>query len=120
MKLSKQYNVKWIGSFINVLYLTAPIIGIGTSALNAATFFAVVQFYIHQFASWVTFPMFFAALIICVLLLLLIFYKFIYPSYYTFLNKQTYIHNNPAMEKLEELEANQLKIMKHLGLNDKE
>jgi len=110
-KFLKQYNIRWLGTFINILYLTAPLIGISTSILNAATFYAVVQYYIHQFAPWITFPVFITFMVLCVFLMLFLFYKFVYPSYYTFLNSQTYIHNNPIRKDL-------AIIKKKLGIED--
>ena len=110
---SKQYDIKWIGSFINVLYLTAPLISIGIGILNVATFFAVVQGYMHQtrLFEWVTFPIFFGFIVACGLLMIYLFYKFVYPSYYTFLNQQSYKHNNPIRKDLAE-------IKEKLGIKD--
>jgi hypothetical protein len=97
----KQYNIKGIGTFINVLYLTAPILGIVMSIVNAITFYAVVNEYLHKIVPWLSLPLFIGLLMVGGLVLLLLFYKFIYPSYYAFLNKQTYIHENPMQRDLD-------------------
>jgi hypothetical protein len=112
-KLFKQYNIKGIGTFINVLYLTAPMLGIVMYIINATTFYAVAFPYIHKYVSWLSLPIFLLFLILGVLVLLLVFYKFIYPSYFSFLNRQTYIHDNPIQKDL-------AKIKKNLGIEDDE
>lgn len=116
--LFKQYNIKGIGTFINVLYLTAPILGIAMYFVNAMTFYTVANDTIHKYLPWMRLPIFLGLLIIAVLIMLFVFYKFIYPSYYSFLNKQTYIHDNPMQKDLAELLAKQKKIMKHLNIEE--
>jgi glycerol-3-phosphate acyltransferase PlsY len=110
-KIFKQYNVKGIGTFINVLYLTAPILGIAMYFVNAMTFYTVAQSYIHKYASWVNLAVFLILLVCAMLVLVFIFYKFVYPSYYAFLNKQTYIHENPIQRDLKA-------IKEKLGIKD--
>ena len=110
-RLFKQYHIKGIGSFLNVLYLTSPLFGMGMYLIQTATFYAVVSDKIKTYAAWLSFPLFFSLIVIAGFILLFLFYKFVYPSYYAFLNRQTYIHQNPMQEDL-------AKIKKHLGITD--
>jgi len=110
-KIFRQYNIKGIGTFINVLYLTAPMLGMVMYIINATTFYAVAFPYIHKYIAWLNLPIFLAFLILGILIMLLIFYKFVYPSYYAFLNKQTYMHQNPMQRDLD-------LIKKKLGIED--
>jgi hypothetical protein len=110
-KFFKQYNIKGIGTFINVLYLTAPILGIAMYFVNAMTFYTVAQVYIHKYFPWVNLAVFLIFLVAAMLLLVFLFYKFVYPSYYAFLNKQTYIHDNPIQKDLKA-------IKEQLGIKD--
>ncbi len=112
-KLTKQYNIKGVGTFINVLYMTAPMLGIVMYIINAMTFYTVASEYIQKVIPWFTLPIFILTLVLGVILLLIFFYKFIYPNYYTFLNHQSYTHNNPIRKDLE-------MIKKHLGIQDDE
>lgn len=110
-KFLKQYNIKWIGTFINLLYTTAPMLGIVMYFINAITFYAVASPSIIKIFPWFNLPIFLIAIFSGVIILLLVFYKFIYPSYYAFINKQSYIHENPIQRDL-------ALIKKHLGIND--
>ena len=102
-KLFHQHYIKGIGSFVNVLYLTSPLFGLAMYLVNASTFYAVISDKINKYAPWLSFPLFISLLIVSGLLLLFIFYKFVYPSYYAFLNRQTYIHQNPIQEDLKKI-----------------
>jgi hypothetical protein len=119
-KLFKQYNLKWIGSFINVFYLSLPIFGIATNVMEAGTFYGVQKTNIHHLAPWLSFQLFMAGIVVIGLIILVAFFKFVYPSYYAFLNKQSYMHQNPMQKDLAELLAKQKKIMKYLKIDDEE
>ena len=97
----RQYHVKGIGTFINVLYLTAPVMGIVMYFVNAMTFYAVANVNIHRLFPWMNLTLFIVSLVAMMLIALVLFYMFVYKSYYSFLNKQTYIHNNPMQKDLE-------------------
>ena len=110
-KLFKQHYIKGIGVFINILYLTSPLIGIGMSIINAITFYAVVYPYIHRILPWFNFAVFIICLFLGGIVLLLSFYKFVYPSYYEFLNRQTLTR---------QIEKRLNRIEKKLGIEDGE
>ena len=112
-KFLKQYNIKWIGTFINILYTTAPLLGILMYIINAMTFYAVASVYILEILPWFSLPVFIVLLVVGVIVLLFVFYKFIYPSYYAFINRQSYIHNNPIRKDLAKIKA-------HLGIKDED
>jgi len=114
----KQYKVKGIGTFINVLCQCSPLLGMAVSVVECGTFYTVQQVNIHRFIRWMTFPWFILFVVLIGLLVLFVFYKFVYPSYYAFLNKQTYIHENPMQKDLAKILKRQDKIMKKLGLED--
>ena len=116
--LFKQYNLKWIGSFLNVLYMASPLLGIAVSVIECGTFYTVQRAGIHQLVPWMSFPIFISMVILLGLVVLFIFYKFVYPSYYAFVNKQTYMHQNPMQKDLAELLAKQKKIMKRLNIEE--
>jgi len=100
MQILKQHQLKWIGSFINVLYLTTPLLGMVAYVMNAVTMYTVIMPYIKPVVPWLTMPVFFTILFICFLLMLAGFYKFILPGYLAFQNKQQYIHKNPIQKDL--------------------
>ena len=99
----KQYNIKGIGSFINVFYLSLPIFGIATNVMEAGTFYGVQKTNIHHLAPWLSFQLFMAGIVVIGLIILVMFFKFVYPSYYKFLNEQSYKHNNPIKKDLDKI-----------------
>lgn len=108
----KQHNIKFIGAFINVLYLTMPLFGMLAYSMSALTLYTVNIDFIHNYLNWLSLPVFvFSVAVFCSVVMFLN-YKFLYPSYYEFLNKQTYKHNNPMQMDLE-------LIKKKLGIEDK-
>lgn len=100
----KQRNLpvlgKPLGAFINVLYLTMPLFGILAYGISAMTLYTVNIEWIRNNIKWLSIPVYAGAIIVFCLLLMLLNYIFIYPSYYAFLNKQTYKHNNPMQRDL--------------------
>jgi hypothetical protein len=84
--LMKQYKVKGIGGFINVVYTTAPLLGLTMYVINASTFYTVDTKQIHHLVSWVNLPEFLVALFSLFMLMIYLFYKIIYPSYYVKVN----------------------------------
>lgn len=104
---------KYLGAFINVLYLTMPLFGILAYGISAMTLYTVNMNWIKDYISWLSIPIFFALIVACCLLLMLINYKYLYPSYYEFLNRQVYKHNNPIQKDLE-------LIKERLGIKDED
>ncbi len=80
--------------------MTAPLVGMIGYAMGAVTMYTVVMPYIKPVFPWLTLPLFFVILLVAGSLLLVLFYKFVYPSYYAFLNKQVYVHDNPIQRDL--------------------
>jgi hypothetical protein len=102
MKLPKQYDIRWIGLFVNVLYLTTPIFGIGAYAMAGATMYATVIIpYVKPMLPWFDFWVFaIVACLVCFMLLFLV-WMFVYRGYF----------GNPIKQDVE-------KIKKHLGIKD--
>jgi hypothetical protein len=109
-KIFKQYNIKGVGSSIYTLYLAAPMIGIFMYIINAFTFYVVAR---DKYFPWINPPLFILFACVGLILLLFVFFKFVLPSYISFINRQSYIHNNPIQMDL-------AKIKKKLGIEDDE
>lgn len=107
-KIFKQYNIKGVGTFINVLYTTAPMIGVIMYIVNAMTFYIVAK---EKYFPWLSLPLFIGIIIIGLAIVMFVFFKFVLPSYYSFINRQSYIHENPIRNDL-------TLIKKHLGIKD--
>lgn len=85
----KQFNLKRLGIFIYLVYLTAPLIGVMMAVVNSITFYAVVYPYIHQYVKWFNFGCFIACAIVAGLLCILFFYIFMLKGYLEYLNRNT-------------------------------
>jgi hypothetical protein len=109
----KQKHIPYIGAFINVLYLTIPLFSVIAYGMSAATLYTVANYYIKQVIPWFSLPVFIVLIVITGALLLWLNYKYLYPSYYTFVNKQTYEHNNPIRRDLKQIKDK-------LGIKDEE
>jgi hypothetical protein len=111
MKLLQQHNIKWIGPLIHVLYLTTPMFGVAGYTMSAITMYTVLLPYLKPIAPWLTAPVFFGSCFMLCIILIFCFYKFVYPSYMTFQNKQEYSHNSLLARDL-------AKIKKRLGIEE--
>jgi predicted membrane protein len=103
MRLFKQHDIKFIGAFINILYLTMPLFGIVSYAMSAVTLYTVTLPYTKPIMPWFNLYIFFGILIGICFIAMFVFYKFLYPSYLAFVNKQSYIHNNPIQKDLQKI-----------------
>jgi hypothetical protein len=117
MNLKKQYNIKWLGTFINLLYMTSPLLGIMMSIVNSITFYAVIYVYLHKYVAWFSFSVFFVCLVIGGFTIIYLFWKLVYQAYYNFLNKQTL--TNKIDVRLDKIDADMKLIKEKLGIPEK-
>lgn len=120
INLFKQYNIKWLGTFINLLFCASPLIGMMVSIMESGTFYGVQKSNIHKLAPWMSFPIFLVAVIIIGFIVMYLFYIIVYPAYQAFVNRQAYIHNNPIQKDLAKILVTQDIIRKRLNISDDE
>lgn len=115
--LIKQYNFgPWVGGFKDLFSRTMLYISIVNFILIAVTAYDVtLKSFILQYVPWISFWMYFLILIVVVLLAMVLEFKFIVPSHYTFLNKQEFEHQNLIRKELEGVKNELSKLKK--GLN---
>lgn len=111
MSLLKQHNLKRVGAFIDVLYLTMPLFSVGAYAMSAITMYTVINPWVKPIMPWMTLQLFFGLAFVVCLMLMGMMYKFVYRSYFAFRNNQEYKTDNPIRKDLE-------RIKNHLGIND--
>jgi hypothetical protein len=109
----KQYNVKRVGGFIHVLYLTMPLFGLAGYTASFITMYTVLLPYIKPIMPWLTAPLFFGVGLAVCGIAVFCFYTFVYPSYMAFQNRQEYSHNSLLRKDLEA-------IKKQLGIKIEE
>ncbi len=99
--LLKQYHVKNIGAFIDVIYLTMPLFSLVAAVMTAITMYTVIQPWLRVAFPWMRLWIFFSMMAMAACVLMLLMFKFVYPSYFAFRNKQEYAHKNLIREDLE-------------------
>ena len=103
--LVKQYNFgPWLGGFKDLFSRTMLYISIINFILIAITAYDVtLRSFVLQYLPWISFWIYLVILIGVVLLAMVLEFKFIIPSHYTFLNKQEFEHQNLIRKELEDI-----------------
>lgn len=120
----KQYQgIPWVGALQvqisnSMLYVSA----INTFMLAMTFWYTTGSPLTSQYAPWIHFWTFAGIVILVMLTVMLLDYKYLYPARLGFTNRQTYKHDNPAVddlklikEKQRDLEEKLDKILIHLG-----
>ncbi|MBU1067413.1 hypothetical protein KKE60_06470 [Patescibacteria group bacterium] len=104
-KFKRQYNLgPGLGAFKDLASRTMIYVSVLSFTQISATFYyTTFKPSITQLVPWMSFGLYFIVLIVLVLLIMLIEYKFIVPSSFTFQNKQEYLHENLIRKDIREL-----------------
>jgi len=104
-KVYRQYNLgPWLGGLKDLLIRVLPYISMVNFVLIGVTAYHTTLgpfFEVHL--PWMSIWAFMGGILFMVILLMVIEYKVILPSYFTFFNKQQYEHKNPIRGDLEEI-----------------
>lgn len=98
--ITKQYNLPFIGGFLHVVYQTLPLFSIVSNVLTASTFYKVWEDGLKSWFSWMSLPIFLAIVMFIALIAVVVVYKFIYKSYFGFLNNQQFQKDHPLIEEV--------------------
>jgi len=88
--LTKQYQIKPIGRFIQLVYQTMPLVSIMIQILTVATAYGVWRTSILSVFTWLSLPIFIVIVVICGLILMWINHVFIYQGFYHHQNQQQF------------------------------
>ena len=99
----KQRNIPWVGAFIESLYNTLPLLSIINFISILAILYASTKDYLLTWVPWITLWMFICAAGFLVAILMVLVYKFILPSIWTFRGKQLYGFESDLMEEVRKL-----------------
>lgn len=110
MKL-KQRNIQWLGPVVDSLYTSLPILSIINFLSIITVLYATIQENMMPWAPWLRFWMFAVGMVIAVLIMMVVIYKFVLPSLWTFRNKQMHGFESALVEEVRKLreEIQQLK-----------
>ena len=104
-RLTKQYNLgPWLGGLKDlasraIFYLSL----LNFVQISATFYYLTLRPNYLQYISWLNFWTYFGTLTFLVLIVMILEYKFIIPSMYTFLNRQEYLHQNLLKKDLKEI-----------------
>jgi hypothetical protein len=103
-KMNNEINetkaTKAVGGFIAVLYFTIPQFSALAYVISVLTLYTVNIDYINKHLSWLSIPIMFVLVLISVIIWLVVNYRFLYPMFLAFQNKQIYKHGNPITDDL--------------------
>ncbi len=113
-EIAKQSNLPWIGPLKDIAMSTVFYMSIINFILIAVTaYYTTLRPFLLVYAPWFKVWMWLGLLVIIVLVMMVLEYKFVYASWYTFRNRQEFEHENLIRKEIQELR-------KDLGLRKKE
>lgn len=115
----KQAKVKtWLGGFQVQLSTSMShyMVYINMSLVGMMFWYTTAAPALRPYAPWVSWWMFATIMLILVVSLMLIDYKYMLSSRQGFLNRQAYKHKNPLVYDIERMEKNLKKLMKEMGI----
>jgi len=121
-KLLSQHNISSkFGAFKDILIMSFVWVSIINFILvGAIAYNTTIRPSLPDNFSWVSPWVFVGAMAIVFLTIMFVEWKWIYPSYYAFRNRQEYEHQNLLRRDIKRIEKRQKAIMKKLGIEDKE
>jgi len=101
----RQYNFgPWLGGLKGIFNNSTFYLSLINFVLIAVTaYHTTLSGKINEYAPWFSFPLFLAMMVVLVLVVMLLEYKFMIPSSITFGNAQMYAHRNPIRRDLERI-----------------
>lgn len=110
--LTKQYKVSGkIGGFKDLLMRTLFYVSIINFILIAVTAYSItLRGTLQSWFPWFNFPIFLTVLVVGLLLMMILEYKVVLPSTWTFTNRQQYEHQNLIRKQLDRIEQTLKKI----------
>lgn len=117
-RILKQCNIPRMGAFVDVMYFTLPMFGIVGQINVIIILYATVRPYLVATVPWMTLWLFIGLMAGSGMVLMLVMFKFFYPSYYTFRNKQEYTHANLLREDLQKIADRLERIEKSMGIDN--
>jgi len=107
-----QKNIPWVGAFIESLFNALPFISILISVFNffsiIVVLYANIKPYLGEYVSNITLPVFVGCiaivLIVIAVIAMVLIYKYVNPSLWTFRNKQMNKYDSEVLKRLERIE----------------
>ena len=119
-KLLKQYHIPRVGAIVDSLYTSLPILSIINFLSILTVLYATTREYLDIWAPWLTFWMFVGFLGSLTLLTMIVIYKFVLPSVWTFRQKQMFGYESQIIDELKALKEEIRQLSEKAALKEKE
>ena len=104
MKLLKQRNIPMLGAVIDSFVSSMPLMSvINFASIGVILYMTSIQPFAEKYMPWLTLPVFIFIMMAGVFVLMVIVYKFVLPSVWTFRGKQMFGHQSSVSDKLDDI-----------------
>lgn len=100
----KQRNIPWIGAFIEALYNSLPLLSIINFLAILTILYAEIKPYLLEHLPWITIEVFMGAVLLLTIIVMLLIYRFVLPSLWTFRGKQLFGWDSEIKKILKRIE----------------
>jgi hypothetical protein len=109
----KQRNIPWVGAFVESLFNSLPFISIMLTVFNFVSILVVlytnIRPYLTEYTPNITLGVFVGVAVslisLVVVIAMVIIYKYVTPSLWTFRNKQMNKYDNEVIKRIKRIEA---------------
>ena len=84
----KQKRIPILGEIVDALYTSLPVLSILNFFSITIVLYSSIQPYLKDVVPWLTFPLYLLLIFIAVVVLMVLIYKFVLPSLWTFRAEQ--------------------------------
>ena len=100
----KQRNISWIGPLVDSLYTSLPVLSIINFLSIITVLYTTIQENLMPWAPWLRFWMFATGMCVLVIIMMVLIYKFVLPSLWTFRNNQMHGYESVLMKEVQQLQ----------------
>ena len=116
MKLLKQRNIPMLGAVIDSFVSSMPLMSvINFASIGVILYMTSIQPFAEKHMPWLTLPVFIFIMMAGVFVLMVIVYKFVLPSVWTFRGKQMFGYDNLVSSELKNIAKRLEKIEEQNG-----
>ena len=101
--IPRQRNILWLGAMVDSLYTALPLLSVVNFLAIQAVLYTTVAQYIIPIIPWFNFGWFISIMVVITVVAMLLVFKFIIPSLWTWRGTQLYGHQSVVMDEIREL-----------------
>lgn len=99
----KQKNIPILGALTDALYTAMPAVSLINFVSILIVLYETLRKYIADYLPWLTFWIFLGGIVALSVIILVLTYKFVIPSLWTFRNNQMNVYDSVVVDKLNAL-----------------